>query len=205
MNDLKGTKLKVFSILQKCNEFYSKEKDIDLDEYVSELWLERSPKFIKDQCKRIWNEIENGFYEYDELKIYALYTLLFTSKRVSLQKVTRKNVSEVMSLFTKKQYKRDQQFIIDVNQKVQLDGIENYFIINSNGRNVIYTLIFKQFVSPYFYIKLKKFVPKKNIFKKSKELVKFEFVVNKIEKLLDKMRTKNYINNTLSDGRCSMA
>ena len=130
---------------------------------------------------------------------------LFTGKRVSLPAITRKNVSNVMQLFTTKRYKEDQEFIIDVNQKVKLGCIENYFKINSKGRNVVYGLILEKFVSPYFYIKLKKKLSKKTDFKKSKDLEKFEFVLFKIEKILDKIRTKCYINNTLSDGRCSMA
>lgn len=204
MNDLKGTKLKVFSVIQNCNTLVTKKLELDLDQSVSGMWFERSHKFVKDQCKRIWNEIENGYYEYDELKIYTLYTQCMTGKRIQISGITRKNVGNVMELFTDKRYKEDQAFIIDVNKKTNLNGIEDYFRINIKGRSIVYGLIQEQYISPYFFIKLKKKAIVENQNKKNGEYIQFELVMNTIEKTLDKTRIKKYINN-IHNKRCTMA
>ena len=204
MNKMKGTKLKVFSILQNCNTLMTKQTDMVLNTVVSGMWFERSPGFVKEHCKRIWNEIENGFYEYDELTIHAIWIQWLTGKRVKMSDINRKSVDLTMDLFTTKRYKIDQQFIVDMNEQVQLDNIQAYFKINVSGRCLVYSLVRECHISPIFFIKLyKKSQPETKI-EKSKECLRFEFTMKKLEKLLDLRRTRMYI-DTKRFGRCNMA
>jgi len=109
-------------------------------------------------------------------------------------------MDEVLDLFTVNQYNKDKQFIVELNKDVRLNGIESYFRINENGRNLVYTLTVDKYISPIFFIKLNKFSEKKPKHKKDKEYYRFEYAMKIIEKLLDKKRKKNYLNTNAKRG-----
>lgn len=151
MNRQKGTPLKVFSVIKNCESFL-KGKDADINSLVSEVWFQRSPDFIVRQCKRIWNDIENSLYEYVDLKLFILWQGLFHNK-YTIKDINDKNINSIKERFTDRQFKKDKQILLGINENVKLESIEEYFTIREGGTSYIYDLILKNYLSPIIFVK----------------------------------------------------
>lgn len=186
---MNSSSLLVFSIIQNVKKFVEKEKDLDLFKMQSAVWFDKSSDFTKRHCKRIYNEIENAYYSYNDLVIFLLYELIFFDKN-HVKLITEKDINITSKLFTEEQLEKDQEFLIQLNDKIKLTDIADYFKINRNGGNIIYEkLILNKNVSPYFYIECQNLVSREEE-KESEELKKFIRIINKIKETLAKKKTE---------------
>lgn len=136
--------------------------------------------------KKIYNDIENGYYTYDDLMIFYIYKLIF-SNVVKIPEISQKNIKEIKKLFTEKQLKADKEFILDIKKELELkneleiSNVKYFFDINVNGENIIYSLIKSKHVSPNFYLQYyKRYLTKNeenNIFK-NEDFIRFEKLIN---------------------------
>lgn len=110
-----------------------------------------SNKYLKKTCIRIFNDIENSFYTYNDLLIALLYENIFG--KFNLNDINEKQVKEIKSLFTLSQLKKDKKIIHSINKNTIFNTIEDYFKINSDNETYIYFLIKKKFISPIFWLK----------------------------------------------------
>ena len=119
----------------------------------SKFHYENTNNYYKENCKRIYNELENSYYTYKDLIVYFLYDFAMTGKTKPLHELKNKNILKIKKIFTKKQLEEDKKFILNINKKLQLKSMIEFFEIRSNGMPIIYELIKKNYVSPAIYIK----------------------------------------------------
>lgn len=181
---MKNTSLNVFSVVKNVESFIKNEKDVNIFKKQSKLWFERSSEYIQRNCKRLFNEIENSFYDYYDLAIFLLYDLIFNEKN-SLRNVNDKNINKVKNLFTLEQLKKDQDFILELNKQLNFTDLSEYFKINSSGGNLLYdNLILPKHISPYFYLEFDiNKEDEKEKEKEKEELKKFKKIIKKIKEL----------------------
>jgi hypothetical protein len=180
---------RVFSILKNVEKI-SKGKIINnIDDLVAYQWYERAPKYVVDRCGRIYNEIENHWYTYQDFIIYVLYLYLFEEK-LDYKKLKYDGIKIILEKLTKKEIKKDQEKLKQINQEVKLKNITEYFKIKSDGEPIIFKLIEQEIISPMFFIKYKKYIDGDDS-KKSKKLLRFEKILTKITQELIKRSYKN--------------
>lgn len=176
---MKGSSLRVFSIVKNVELFINSDKDVNIFKLQNKLWFGRSSEYIQRNCKRIFNEIENSFYNYVDLSIYLLYDLIFNEKN-SLKEVNDKNINITKNLFTLEQLNKDQNFILELNKKINFD-LTDYFKINSLGGNLLFDkLILPKHISPYFYMEFDVDLESEQ---EKEELKKFKKIIKKIKEL----------------------
>jgi len=176
----------VFSIIKNTQKMIKTSKDLDVFKLVFIDWYSKSPEFIIQICKKLYNDLENGYYEPKDIAIFILYDSIFNDV-FKYSSLTKENILKVKNIFTKKQLEKDKQFILDVNKKLKLnDPLKELFEIKEDGNSIIYELIMKEYITIIFYIYFQKKVlteiPKDVIF--STEYNKFQFVNNKIINLI---------------------
>ena len=139
-------------------------------------------------CKRIYNDIENGYYTHKQLVLSYLHESMFVDKKILIKNLNMKRIKEVKKLYTRKQFLVDKEFISNINSSLNITKVSDYFKINNDGENIIFNLIKKQFISPIFYLYFRKKLLTKlqeNIKFNSKEYLHFERLNNIIFKILN--------------------
>lgn len=187
---MKSSSLMVFSIIKNVEKFLESNKDVNIFKEQSIVWYSNNPDFIKNICKRIYNEIENHFYSYYDFAIYLLYNAIFYGK-TEIKLINHKDINKASELFTNEQLRRDEQFILDLNDVLKFD-IADYFKINRNGGCILYDdIVMKKRVSPLFYMEYSEHVETENR-EQNEELKQFIKVTNKIREILKiKEKVKN--------------
>ena len=111
------------------------------------------PDWLLNDAKRIYNEIENSYYNYNDLIIHLLYLYLF-KKTIYPDEINSKKVVETLNIFTIKQLEEDKKTLISINDKLkQRKGIEKYFELDHEHKTIIFCLIRKHHISPMFWIR----------------------------------------------------
>jgi hypothetical protein len=121
-----------------------------LEEPVERRWFNNTPKFIKDQCYRVYNEIENSFYSYSDVVAFLIYESLWHDD-VKLPEVNSESINNFKALFTDVQLLKDRRMIDKINKQANLKDIKEYFYIRENGESLIYRLCMQKIVSIYFF------------------------------------------------------
>lgn len=176
----KGTPLRVYSIYTNIINYVFGNKNVKLNKILkSYVFEKKSNQFVKDQCFRIYNEIENSFYSYNDLTI-ALLFISFRDKP-NLKNIDRKLIIKCLKHFDKKQLKEDEKFILDLNKELKFNNIKEYFNIIS-GESIICELFLKGLISPLFFIKYFNLLPN-NEKKEYKHIVRITKELKKLIKL----------------------
>jgi predicted metal-binding protein len=121
-----------------------------LEEPVEKRWFTHTPKYIKDQCFRIYNEIENSFYSYKDVVAFLIYESLWHDD-VKLPEVNSESINKFKAIFTEEQLLKDRRMIDKINKQANLKDIKEYFFIRENGESLIYRLCMQKIVSIYFF------------------------------------------------------
>lgn len=143
------------------------------------------------KLKTIYNDIENNYYNYDDLIIYILYNLIFNTNGSFIYKGNNcEKLKEVLKLFTKRRLEEDQSLLIEVNKKMKLqpNPMVELFKIREDGFSFIYKLIKQKKISPLFYMmyvsKILNDDKNNNDELKHDNLKQFEFTINLLKKYL---------------------
>jgi len=154
---MESSVIRVFSIISNIRESLKKNKEIDIDRLVFFKRLERMHDFLKKHYKRIYNEIENSFYTYVDLKLFCYHQIILND-RVKEQDINQKNVLAIKEEYTEKNIEFNKKVLIAIDNKMRLGSLKKYFMIRSNGISLIYELIkIKRYISVYFWILNDKF------------------------------------------------
>ena len=182
MNNQKGTPLRVFSIIQNCKSFNA-GKDVDLDTIVNAFWYKKSPPFIKNTCKRIWNDIENSLYEYVDFKLFLLYNYIFIPK-IDIRNIDVKMINTCINDLSLKRFGLDKELMLAINKRVKLKSIDEYFKINPGGLNYMHDLVIMKTISPITFLKLRSSLKleEKSLYDESKIYTKFKRLVDEIKR-----------------------
>lgn len=177
-----SSSLKVFSIYQNTKRFITSKRDVNIFKTQPVVWYNKSPEYIIRHCKRIYNELENSNFNYDDLAIYFLHSYIFNDKIV-MGDVRDKSINTVKNLYTIDRLEEDQKFILSINEKLRME-LKDYFEINTSGGNLIYDeLIMKDRLSPYFYIEYENIVELNNKNEEKIELKLFKKIIKKIKEV----------------------
>lgn len=178
----------VFSVIKNVYAYIKKDKDIDIFKKVNSFQFQKCSKYFLENSKRIYNEIENGYYTFHELAVYLLYKEMMDEK-MNLYIINQKTVKEAMKLFTNKKIKEDLKLIKQIHKELDFKkGIVEYFDIKEDGTNIAYMLTKKGRISPIFFIRnFQKALTENNenvIIYKSSEYEQFEKIAIKIKETL---------------------
>lgn len=177
----------VYSIIKNVYTFVNKGKDIDLFKKVHYVAFQRASKFFIENAKRIYNDIENGYYNHYDLVIHLLYKSMMGEK-IDLYSVKEKTVKETLKLFTIKRLKEDLELIKEIHKELKFKkGIKQYFTILEDGTNIAYVLTKKERISPIFFIRnFEKALTEsqEDVIIKSKEYEQFEKIAKKIKETI---------------------
>ena len=184
----RNSTLFVFSVICNVEAFLKNGKDIDLFKNSHFKRLERASKYYTDNARKMFNEIENGYYTINELVIYLLSYAMIEPKKINLYKIKFEHIIEAMKLFTNKKKKEDLELITKIYNEIGFKkGICDFFEFKEDGTNIAYILTKNNKISPIFFIRnyencLTK--QKENDIIKDKEYERFEKIASKIKKIL---------------------
>jgi len=185
---MENSSLVIFSIYQNVKKIIEKQTyDVPIYKKVSNVWFNKTNSFTINNCKRIFNDVENSYYTHNDLVTFLLSMSLDSSKIIGLNKVNYENIKKTLKLYTKKSLIRDKEFIKSINKEFEFDNISQYFVINDDGENIIYSLIMNKHVSPILFLQYSKkclHVNSENNILKSEDYLRFEKLMNLIFKTI---------------------
>ncbi len=174
--DIRSSSYRAYFIISKLEfVFFS---HFDNLEFAPTFWADsaqvrsmykRAPKFLKDVIyDRIYNEVESGWYTFDDLACYGAYLSLF-SEKLDPTLLDKSNIDE----FKHKYFNEmaiDKLKIDKIEENLKLGGIKEYFKINCSGDSHIGTLVMNKVISPRLFIEYsgEKLANMATLFKKSK-------------------------------------
>lgn len=153
---MESSVIRVFSIISNIRNSLKKNKEIVLDKLVFFKILEKSPEFLKKQYKRIYNEIENSFYTYDDLKLFCFHQII-VNKNVKEVDISIKNIENIKKEFTEQNIEFNKRILIAIEEKIKFRILKKYFEIGNDGYSMVYKLIMKKYISLYFWLLYDKF------------------------------------------------
>lgn len=185
---MENSTILVFSIFRNVEDFVRGSKDIDIFKKSHFVRFQKSSKYYAENSKRIYSDIENGYYTLKELAIFLLYQRMMGVKKFSLYKIKSETIKETMKLFTKKRIKEDLDLLMEIHKQMKFKkGICQFFELQEDGTNIAYILTKNERISPTFFIrnyeKCLTFMEKDDIIK-SKELEQFIKIACKVKCIL---------------------
>jgi hypothetical protein len=188
---MKSSIFKVFCLYKRIDYIFYKdnfEMYYTINDPLNKEWFDKSSKFIKDQCARIYSEVESNHYKYDDM-IFILALESLWNSSLNLKSINYKNIEDNKELFNEKQIKKDLEVLRHAQKKLNLKYPYEYFITDETGQSIVYSLIINKAISPYFYLKyINKYLTNPSIeclfLNKNKKYRKFEGTLKIVEKLL---------------------
>jgi DNA primase large subunit len=184
---MKNSSLIVFSIIKNIEKNINKNI-VDINNIfkpVSKIWFERTNNYYKDACKKIYNDIENNYYNHNDLAITLLYEMIY-NKKINFFDINHKKIKEVKSMMNKQQLEKDKNLIVVINKQINLKNVNDFFKINEDGLSIVYHLIKDKNISPIFFIYFMNkglTVQKENIIILD-EYIRFEIIIQILDKIL---------------------
>jgi len=126
----------------------------------------KSKEYFHIYCKKIYNDLENSYYDYSDLILFVCHQYIFNNK-INLKDINNKNVNEIIKLYTREQLEKDKKFILSVIKQSIVKNLNELFKIKEDGESIIYSLIQQKFISPFFFA----FIKQKNVLTDEKENV----------------------------------
>ncbi len=150
---MSNSSYKVYSTIKNIERAVNKELELnDVFRLVNDIWYKKSPYIFKSQCKRIYNEIENSYYDYFDLALYLYYRYIFDNKYL-LYDINEKNVLTVRKIFTSEQLEKDKDLLLKIKEQSDVQSVLEFFNILEDGTSIIYQLIKDKTISPYIFIR----------------------------------------------------
>lgn len=186
------TSLLVLSIVININSHLKrkvKNLNLNLFKSVGVICYKHQNEFCINSCKRIYNDIANKFYTINDFIIAYIDTLIFQENNyIKLSKINLKKVKKSVDFYSKNRLYLDRVRIKSINSTIKHKNLACYFDIKLDGNSAIYELIKheERYISPLFYAK---YVDKLDINienEKSKELIRFEKLIQLIQYVLKK-------------------
>lgn len=182
-----GTPLKVYSIFKNCYDIVEKRRDLDFGKIRPQFVYEKTPNILKHNCFKLYNEIENGYYDYYDLTL-SIYNKYLNVNRVYSNSIDYKYIKEVRELYKKSELIKTKKILLNINSEVGFKNVNEYFKPQEDGYALIYKLIKKRIISPVLFLRYFNFEAKnENI---NDEYNRFIYIMKKI-KILLMQRQKN--------------
>ena len=142
-----------FSFLFNAKKLVEAERDNFDDIFkIRSAHYNHAKVYTKNISKKIFNELENHLYTFKDVLIYMLYKYAFGDK-ILFHRINYEEIRKINKIFSKKQLKEDEDFILKINHNLKLKTVDEFFEIRENGEPIIYDLIKKNFVTPVIFVK----------------------------------------------------
>jgi hypothetical protein len=142
-------------ILNTKSLFERNQRVKDVHRNVGTFPLDRSNDYSKRNYKRIYNDIENCFYTYDDLLAFIVLYYLWEPK-LKLNEIKDTSVKDASYIFSNKRYTDDLEIVNNALASFDTSGnIQDYnllFNTNDIGTSYAYELIIQGVISPIFFI-----------------------------------------------------
>lgn len=176
---MKNSTQQICSLILNAKTFFEKHKNVkDIHRNLGPVPLQRSQEYSKRHYKRIYNDIENGFYSYKDLVAYISLFYIWEDK-LNLKEITDESVKGCATVFSNDRYLDDCKIIegaltlFDTSAASHMNYV-SLFEPNELGTSYIYEFIIKGVISPIFFIKnFDIFQNNRNSKKESKEYSDF--------------------------------
>jgi hypothetical protein len=166
-----------FCVMRNIKTFVTTGKPEDLETKIFNGVYDKQPDFMKNICKKIWNEYENGFFTNKEFKIYLLYIHLMNKKTFQIKDINTNEVKKVCMLFSDEQWNKDKQIIEAICKNINIKNVKHFLEMKLEGtENTVDKLIREQKISPIIWIKYadklyNKEIKEKRIINKLKQII----------------------------------
>lgn len=111
----------------------------------------KTAEYFRVYCKKIYNDIENHYYNYSDMILFICHQYIFDTK-INLKDINNKNVNEIVKIYSKEQLEKDKEFVKSIIQKSILKNFNELFTIKEDGESIVYALILHKYISPFFFI-----------------------------------------------------
>lgn len=175
------TSFDVFSLFYNAKLICRSGKNINLNKPVHFLIYDRTKEYLRIKYKKVWNEIENGFYTFDQLKLYILYEYLF-NKSFGIININKEEIKNIQEVFSEKRFKTDKEILKSIKEEYKLKNIKSLFDSTEEGESVAYDLTKKKILSPMIFINC---IDKLKDDNKNKEYIRFKNVIRIIKQELN--------------------
>lgn len=152
-----STTRKIYSLIYNLDRRMKGKKVPNVDKVVHPIQYERQPQFIKDRCISVAKYMNSGHFKYNDVKLFLLYSNLF-GEPITFKTLNVKAIFESMKMFTKEKYAEDKKFILSLSKKQGICDVREYFDVGLNGLSFIDDFIINKYVSPIFYVKMRKYI-----------------------------------------------
>lgn len=143
----------VYSLVQNINNFVKKNKEIEIHFGPNhEYMFKNSNNFVKNIYKNIFQQISNFEYSYSDLKFYILYKYAIDGNFQISKDIIPEKIIKMKSILSIKNLEKDVKLLDKIRKESKLfKRLEDLYVLNEEGINMIYVLIKKGHVSPRFY------------------------------------------------------
>ncbi len=174
------TTLNIFSLIQNCKKKFENKKNItDINKSVFGGWYNKQPKLIKDKCISICNYINSSHFSYEDLKDFIHYKYIYNEK-LSFMDFKYDDICETKELFSETKLDEDKKFVTEICKRNKIDDVHVLFDINEDGDSYIYNMIFKNYISPIFYMRMIKYCDV-DYTKENEEHERFRLIFNALK------------------------
>lgn len=160
---LKSSSVKVYYILKNYKNT-KKNVNKDFSKYTHILY-KNSSKYMKILCKKIYNDIENSKYTYNDLIIYLIHNAMF-SRKENFNEINKENIKKISDLYKKQRLIIDKENIKKIMKELNIKF--NYlFNIDERGGTLCFDFCNEEIISPLLWIlKSKKYFVEESFFVK---------------------------------------
>ena len=141
------------SSIIKVSSLYKRVVHIFCNNNFDDYWSLWNPAythinaFMDKKFSTIYNEIENGRYNYYDYVSSMIYESIWSKKSISSDKLGQCGVDKLNDMLSDKRYNEDKLIIKNINSEIGFKDIYDYFSINENGESIMTGLIFKNIVT----------------------------------------------------------
>lgn len=178
----KNSVIQICSLMLNLKNVFEKDRKVkNINRSVGKIPYERSTEFSQKLYKRIYNDIENGFYSYKDLFTFIVIYYLWEDK-LNYKDINDKNVKDASYILSNDRYVMDIDIMNKAIMAFDTSGATPSFDIlfkpNDIGTSYAYELIVEGVISPIFFIKNISFYEKNR--NKAKESEVYSKFVKKI-------------------------
>lgn len=130
----------------------------DIEDFYKPIYYKnrRNSKLIENNCRSIWNYVENHHYTTDQIILALLLQYLTDLKLDIYGNVNGDKIKEDLKLLSKRNLEKDNQLILNVCKENNLTVVD-LFKIRDGGTNIVFDLLKQKFISISFIVKNMKY------------------------------------------------
>lgn len=176
----------VYSIILNIQKFCLGKNIKDVftpGSFYRKIYNKRVREYFKIHYKRIYNEIENGYYNQREMALFCLYKFaIHWDTKPNIYEINQKNISEFITSINEKGLSANTELLKMIYKEFEFKSIRDFIKVKEDGTTILYILVKNGRISVLTYLKfIKKLLTddKENDILYSVDLKRFNRISNK--------------------------